>query len=52
MKSEEKHEAENVIQAFRALSEDEQRLAYAVLEGMKIQKALASADTAEPQKAV
>lgn len=33
-------EAETVIRAFRLLSGEEQRIAYAVLEGMNLQKKL------------
>lgn len=33
-------EAETVIRAFRLLSGEEQRIAYAVLEGMNLQKEL------------
>lgn len=36
----EKKEVETVIQAFRLLSSEEQRIAYAVLEGMHLQRHL------------
>lgn len=35
-------EGVNILRVFRALEDEEQRIAYAILEGMRLQKALDS----------